>query len=152
MLTAFVDVQMRCSAKLVFLNSYKKPNSVFIGGSVFPLKYCRNLLCPEAGIQVHIPLDSFRNLVSMLFSSSRESSSMSWEIAEVSLSDEGFYECLAMSSAGTGRAQTFLDVSGGSLSVLLCWNVIIHCAGKLHRDKWHLRPRNYTVSSKCIFN
>ncbi|OPJ77524.1 hemicentin-1 isoform B [Patagioenas fasciata monilis] len=41
----------------------------------------------------------------------KESSSMSWEIAEVSLSDEGFYECLAMSSAGTGRAQTFLDVS-----------------------------------------
>ncbi|XP_054667543.1 hemicentin-1-like [Grus americana] len=41
----------------------------------------------------------------------KESSSMSWEIAEVSLSDEGFYECLATSSAGTGRAQTFLDVS-----------------------------------------
>ncbi|XP_009996158.1 PREDICTED: hemicentin-1 [Chaetura pelagica] len=41
----------------------------------------------------------------------KESSSMSWEIATVSLSDEGFYECLATSSAGTGRAQTFLDVS-----------------------------------------
>ncbi|XP_010130628.1 PREDICTED: hemicentin-1, partial [Buceros rhinoceros silvestris] len=40
-----------------------------------------------------------------------ESSSMSWEIATVSLSDEGFYECLATSSAGSGRAQTFLDVS-----------------------------------------
>ena len=51
--------------------------------------------------------------MSMHFSSSRESSSMSWEIAKVSLSDEGFYECMAASSAGTGRAQTFLDVSGG---------------------------------------
>ncbi|XP_009874122.1 PREDICTED: hemicentin-1-like, partial [Apaloderma vittatum] len=41
----------------------------------------------------------------------KESSSMSWEIATVSLSDEGFYECTASSNAGTGRAQTFLDVS-----------------------------------------
>ncbi|NXU50379.1 HMCN1 protein, partial [Turnix velox] len=41
----------------------------------------------------------------------KESSSMSWEIAKVSLSDEGFYECTASSSAGTGYAQTFLDVS-----------------------------------------
>ncbi|XP_014802303.1 PREDICTED: hemicentin-1 [Calidris pugnax] len=41
----------------------------------------------------------------------KESSSMSWEIATVSVSDEGFYECMATSSAGTGRAQTFLDVS-----------------------------------------
>ncbi|XP_030626728.1 hemicentin-1 [Chanos chanos] len=41
----------------------------------------------------------------------RESSTASWEIAQVSLKDEGFYECIAISSAGTGRAQTFLDVS-----------------------------------------
>ncbi|XP_067156720.1 hemicentin-1 [Apteryx mantelli] len=41
----------------------------------------------------------------------KESSSMSWEIDRVSLSDEGFYECSAASSAGTGHAQTFLDVS-----------------------------------------
>ncbi|NWU93884.1 HMCN1 protein, partial [Upupa epops] len=41
----------------------------------------------------------------------KESSSMSWDIATISLSDEGFYECQATSSAGTGRAQTFLDVS-----------------------------------------
>ncbi|NWT15620.1 HMCN1 protein, partial [Vireo altiloquus] len=41
----------------------------------------------------------------------KESSSMSWDIAQVSVSDEGFYECVAASSAGTGRAQTFLDVS-----------------------------------------
>lgn len=42
----------------------------------------------------------------------RESANASWEIAQVSLKDEGFYECIAISSAGTGRAQTFLDVSG----------------------------------------
>ncbi|XP_015725366.1 hemicentin-1 isoform X1 [Coturnix japonica] len=41
----------------------------------------------------------------------KESSSMSWDINQVSLSDEGFYECIATSAAGTGRAQTFLDVS-----------------------------------------
>ncbi|NXC61674.1 HMCN1 protein, partial [Aleadryas rufinucha] len=41
----------------------------------------------------------------------KESSSMSWDIAYVSVSDEGFYECVATSAAGTGRAQTFLDVS-----------------------------------------
>uniref|UniRef100_A0A663M826 Hemicentin 1 n=1 Tax=Athene cunicularia TaxID=194338 RepID=A0A663M826_ATHCN len=61
------------------------------------------------GNQISVPLDSSRNLDSMHFSSSRESSSMSWEIAQVSLPDEGFYECVATSSAGTGRAQTFLD-------------------------------------------
>ncbi|NWI93347.1 HMCN1 protein, partial [Pitta sordida] len=41
----------------------------------------------------------------------KESSSMSWDIAQVSVSDEGFYECTASSSAGTGWAQTFLDVA-----------------------------------------
>ncbi|XP_075792870.1 hemicentin-1 isoform X2 [Pelodiscus sinensis] len=41
----------------------------------------------------------------------RESSSMNWDIVKVSLSDEGYYECIAISSVGTGRAQTFLDVS-----------------------------------------
>ncbi|TRZ22552.1 hypothetical protein HGM15179_004536 [Zosterops borbonicus] len=41
----------------------------------------------------------------------KESSSISWDIAQVSVSDEGFYECVASSTAGTGRAQTFLDVS-----------------------------------------
>ncbi|XP_076872442.1 hemicentin-1 isoform X2 [Brachyhypopomus gauderio] len=40
-----------------------------------------------------------------------ESSSASWEIVQVSLKDEGFYDCIAISSAGTGRARTFLDVS-----------------------------------------
>lgn len=41
-----------------------------------------------------------------------ESTNASWEIERVSLKDEGFYDCIAISSAGTGRAQTFLDVSG----------------------------------------
>ncbi|XP_029473326.1 LOW QUALITY PROTEIN: hemicentin-1 [Rhinatrema bivittatum] len=41
----------------------------------------------------------------------RESSSVNWDIAKVSLSDEGYYECIAISKAGTGRAQTFFDVS-----------------------------------------
>uniref|UniRef100_A0A8C1I856 Hemicentin 1 n=1 Tax=Cyprinus carpio TaxID=7962 RepID=A0A8C1I856_CYPCA len=40
-----------------------------------------------------------------------ESANASWGIPQVSLKDEGFYECIAISSAGTGRAQTFLDVS-----------------------------------------
>ncbi|XP_035384811.1 hemicentin-1 isoform X2 [Electrophorus electricus] len=46
--------------------------------------------------------------VDQLFS---ESSNASWDIAEVSLKDEGFYDCIAISSAGTGRSRTFLDVS-----------------------------------------
>ncbi|KAM3875993.1 hemicentin-1 [Diretmus argenteus] len=41
----------------------------------------------------------------------RESDSASWEIAQVTLKDEGHYECIAISSIGTGRARTFLDVS-----------------------------------------
>ncbi|XP_069798458.1 hemicentin-1 [Narcine bancroftii] len=41
----------------------------------------------------------------------KESASASLEIPRVSSVHEGFYECIAISSAGTGRAQTFLDVS-----------------------------------------
>ncbi|XP_064450302.1 hemicentin-1 isoform X2 [Mirounga angustirostris] len=41
----------------------------------------------------------------------KESASVNWEIENVTLSDEGAYECIALSSAGTGRAQTFFDVS-----------------------------------------
>uniref|UniRef100_A0A3Q3ALP3 Hemicentin 1 n=1 Tax=Kryptolebias marmoratus TaxID=37003 RepID=A0A3Q3ALP3_KRYMA len=40
-----------------------------------------------------------------------ESDSASWEIDQVTLKDEGYYECIAISSAGTGRGRTFLDVS-----------------------------------------
>ncbi|XP_055275069.1 hemicentin-1 isoform X4 [Moschus berezovskii] len=41
----------------------------------------------------------------------KESASVTWDIEEVTLSDEGSYECVAVSGAGTGRAQTFFDVS-----------------------------------------
>ncbi|XP_015425412.1 PREDICTED: hemicentin-1 [Myotis davidii] len=41
----------------------------------------------------------------------KESASVNWDIEKVTLSDEGSYECIAASSAGTGRAQTFFDVS-----------------------------------------
>ncbi|XP_023810079.1 hemicentin-1 isoform X2 [Oryzias latipes] len=40
-----------------------------------------------------------------------ESDSASWEIDQVTLKDEDYYECIAISTAGTGRARTFLDVS-----------------------------------------
>ncbi|XP_017573536.2 hemicentin-1 isoform X3 [Pygocentrus nattereri] len=53
----------------------------------------------------------------------RESSNASWEIAEVSLKDEGFYECIAISSAGTGRARTFLDVSEPPPAITVPFNV-----------------------------
>ncbi|KAM4812745.1 hemicentin-1 [Urocitellus parryii] len=41
----------------------------------------------------------------------KESASVNWDIEKVTLSDEGSYECIAVSSAGTGRAQTYFDVS-----------------------------------------
>ena len=44
----------------------------------------------------------------------REAATAVYEIDQVSLKDEGFYECIAISNAGTGRARTFLDVSGKS--------------------------------------
>ncbi|XP_046908014.1 hemicentin-1 [Hypomesus transpacificus] len=52
--------------------------------------------------------DGARLGVDQLF---KESGSASWEIGQVTLKDEGYYECIAISSAGTGRASTFLDVS-----------------------------------------
>ncbi|XP_004706727.1 hemicentin-1 [Echinops telfairi] len=41
----------------------------------------------------------------------KESASVHWDIGKVTLSDEGSYECIAISSVGTGRAETFFDVS-----------------------------------------
>ncbi|XP_067893515.1 hemicentin-1 isoform X1 [Heterodontus francisci] len=41
----------------------------------------------------------------------KESATASLEIPHVSAVHEGLYECIAISNAGTGRAQTFLDVS-----------------------------------------
>uniref|UniRef100_A0A8B9QFV8 Ig-like domain-containing protein n=1 Tax=Apteryx owenii TaxID=8824 RepID=A0A8B9QFV8_APTOW len=59
-------------------------------------------------LNVHLSYLNYLKLLSNLIFN-LESSSMSWEIDRVSLSDEGFYECSAASSAGTGHAQTFLD-------------------------------------------
>ncbi|XP_062857960.1 hemicentin-1 [Trichomycterus rosablanca] len=52
-----------------------------------------------------------------------ESSNVSLEIAQVSLKDEGFYDCIAISSAGTGRARTFLDVSEPPPDITVPFNV-----------------------------
>ncbi|KAM6165457.1 hemicentin-1 [Erethizon dorsatum] len=41
----------------------------------------------------------------------KESSTVNWDIEKVTLSDEGSYECIAVSTAGARRAQTFFDVS-----------------------------------------
>ncbi|CAH1270966.1 HMCN1 [Branchiostoma lanceolatum] len=40
----------------------------------------------------------------------RESTNVTWEILDVSIAAEGMYACKAFSIAGTGKAQTFLDV------------------------------------------
>uniref|UniRef100_A0A670IF80 Hemicentin 1 n=1 Tax=Podarcis muralis TaxID=64176 RepID=A0A670IF80_PODMU len=59
----------------------------------------------------------------------KDSANVNWEIAKVSLPDEGYYECIASSSAGSGRAQTFLDVPNnvtvtpGNRAVLTCLTV-----------------------------
>ncbi|XP_028301363.1 hemicentin-1 isoform X2 [Gouania willdenowi] len=52
-----------------------------------------------------------------------ESVNASWEIAQVTLKDEGYYECIAINSAGTGRARTFLDVSEPPPAVTVDGNV-----------------------------
>lgn len=56
---------------------------------------------------------------------SSESDNALWEIAQVTLKDEGYYECIAISSAGTGRARTFLDVSGKHKTHSPCHSLII---------------------------
>ncbi|XP_071373120.1 hemicentin-1, partial [Centroberyx affinis] len=55
----------------------------------------------------------------------RESDNASWEIAQVTLKDEGYYECIAISSVGTGRARTFLDVSEPPPAVTAEGNVTV---------------------------
>uniref|UniRef100_A0A671W9G0 Hemicentin 1 n=1 Tax=Sparus aurata TaxID=8175 RepID=A0A671W9G0_SPAAU len=67
--------------------------------------------------------------VDQLFS---ESANASWEIPQVTLKDEGYYECIAISSAGTGRVsgqfvpppaitvEGNVTVSPGSRAVLTC--------------------------------
>ncbi|XP_069009305.1 hemicentin-1 [Embiotoca jacksoni] len=54
-----------------------------------------------------------------------ESDSASWVIPEVTLKDEGHYECIAISSAGTGRARTFLDVSEPPPAITVEGNVTV---------------------------
>ncbi|KAM4722858.1 hemicentin-1 [Rhinophrynus dorsalis] len=56
----------------------------------------------------------------------RESVSASWEIANVSLSDEGYYECFAISSAGSARARTFLDVNEPPPAIKAPSNITVH--------------------------
>nr|XP_061790885.1 hemicentin-1-like [Nerophis lumbriciformis] len=55
----------------------------------------------------------------------RESDKALWEIEEVTLKDEGFYECIAVNSAGTGRARTFLDVSEPPPAITVEANVTV---------------------------
>ncbi|KAG5850585.1 hypothetical protein ANANG_G00084020 [Anguilla anguilla] len=98
----------------------------------------------------------------------KESSSTSLEIERVTLKDEGYYECIAISSAGTGRAQTFLDVSEpppviavpgnvtaspGTVAVLTClvastvrYNVTWQRGGVAA----HLDPRVRTMSNLSL--
>ncbi|XP_028823701.1 hemicentin-1 isoform X1 [Denticeps clupeoides] len=64
--------------------------------------------------------DGARLGVDQLF---RESANASWDIKQVSLKDEGFYECVAINSAGTGRARTFLDVSEPPPAITVPTNV-----------------------------
>uniref|UniRef100_A0A665VTB7 Hemicentin-1 n=1 Tax=Echeneis naucrates TaxID=173247 RepID=A0A665VTB7_ECHNA len=66
--------------------------------------------------------DGRRLGVDQLFS---ESDGASWEIAHITLKDEGYYECIAISSAGTGRARTFLDVSEPPPAVTIDGNVTV---------------------------
>ncbi|XP_034531212.1 hemicentin-1 [Notolabrus celidotus] len=66
--------------------------------------------------------DGRRLGVDQLFS---ESDNATWEIPEVTLKDEGYYECIAISSAGTGRARTFLDVSEPPPAITVEGNVTV---------------------------
>ncbi|XP_017276034.1 hemicentin-1 isoform X1 [Kryptolebias marmoratus] len=66
--------------------------------------------------------DGRRLGVDQLFS---ESDSASWEIDQVTLKDEGYYECIAISSAGTGRGRTFLDVSEPPPAITVEGNVTV---------------------------
>ncbi|XP_044055859.1 hemicentin-1 isoform X2 [Siniperca chuatsi] len=66
--------------------------------------------------------DGRRLGVDQLFS---ESDNASWEIAQVTLKDEGYYECIAVSSTGTGRARTFLDVSEPPPAITVDGNVTV---------------------------
>lgn len=99
---------------------------------VFTTDFCLHCLL-EKVIQKQIIDNCFQHsiiwqtLKAFSFPVPRESADVNWDFRKVTLSDEGFYECIAVSSAGTGRAQTFFDVSGNfplSKSVpmkMRCW-------------------------------
>uniref|UniRef100_A0A8C7MZR3 Hemicentin-1 n=1 Tax=Oncorhynchus kisutch TaxID=8019 RepID=A0A8C7MZR3_ONCKI len=53
----------------------------------------------------------------------QESANALWDLAQVTLTDEGFYECIAISNAGTGHARTFLDVSEPPPAITVGGNV-----------------------------
>ncbi|KAM6962600.1 hemicentin-1 [Aplochiton taeniatus] len=59
-----------------------------------------------------------------------ESAIGSLDIAQVTLKDEGYYECIAISSAGTGRARTFLDVSEPPPAITAAGNVTVEPGAK----------------------
>ncbi|KAL1022832.1 hypothetical protein UPYG_G00032950 [Umbra pygmaea] len=66
--------------------------------------------------------DGKRLGIDLLFS---DSASALWELAQVTLKDEGFYECIAISNAGTGRSRTFLDVSEPPPAITVDGNVTV---------------------------
>lgn len=45
---------------------------------------------------------------------SRSSGNSSWEFPVASTAEEGTYECVAVSPAGTGRAQAHVIITGAS--------------------------------------
>lgn len=47
----------------------------------------------------------------------RESGNSSWEIPRASKAEEGVYQCIAVSRAGTGRASAQIVITGGSPSL-----------------------------------
>ncbi|KAJ7986246.1 hypothetical protein DPEC_G00337960 [Dallia pectoralis] len=55
----------------------------------------------------------------------RESANALWELGQVTLKDEGFYECIAINSAGTGRSRTFLNVSEPPPAITVDGNVTV---------------------------
>ncbi|XP_040264776.1 hemicentin-1 isoform X1 [Bufo bufo] len=59
-------------------------------------------------VSVHFRRNGMRLGIEQLF---QESIEAIWEIANVTSYDEGYYECFAVSTAGSARAQTFLDVN-----------------------------------------
>ncbi|XP_073439014.1 hemicentin-1 [Dendrobates tinctorius] len=83
-------------------------------------------------VSVHFRKNGIRLGIEQNF---QESIETSWEIANVSSYDEGYYECFAVSTAGSARAQTFLDVnepppvlkSSSNVTVIIGAEAILSC-------------------------